>query len=1319
MGYTTIITEGGLLPADLLDSIASDDALRQRADEFGLEKNRRLSDVIAATWGEVRAYWDATQRSAARLRPSDSTTRITRERWIGPLLDALGYTDLTYMPTAARVEQRTYAISHRAGADESAPPVHIEGFGVELDRRPPSGRPRLSPHGLVQEYLNSTEHLWGIVTNGERLRLLRDSSQISRPRYVEFDLRGMLEGEKFSEFALLYRLLHRSRLPRTDADGKDALLERYHQQAIERGGRVREGLREGVETALKELGTGLLQHPRNAALREKIAGGQLKELDFYRQLLRLVYRLLFLMVAEERGLIAVSEDEHDVLSPLHHRASRDQRLRIYLDHYSAGRLRRLAEQPGAGRAPYDDLWLSLQTTFRLLEGSDEQGAQLLGLAPLNGDLFGEYAIHDLIETQLRNTALLAAIRALSLYRDQQSKVWRRVNYSALDVEELGSVYESLLDYRPLIKPIGGDGPLSFDLVTGTERKTTGSYYTRPELVQELIKSALEPVIADRLAGATTTEAREQALLGITVCDPACGSGAFLLAAARRIGRELARVRSGEEQPTPSEFRRATRDVIAHCIYGVDLNPLAVDLCKLGLWIEGHSRGMPLSFLDHHIKWGNSLVGATRELVQAGIPDDAYKPVTGDEKAVATAIRKRNKQEREAWQKMRAVQDSLFDQAEERNYAGRARAQRELEALPDVSVQAVRAKAERYQRLRAEDAPEYTLFNLWTAAFFQPLTSANAATIPTTRTLLDHQRSPKPFDDPMVLQAKIIEDEVRFFHYELEFPAVFERGGFDVVLGNPPWERTAFEDISFFASRSREILLAETTAKRKLEIARLKEREPLLYQEYILARRAAECEGFYFGGSGRYVYGASGRINTYALFLDLGLAIINSSARAGMIIQTGIATDTPMVSFWNYLITNQLLISILDFENRKRLFEDVHQEQRFALLTISGSSIPKEQGVRGGFWLIDPKQLDDPNYVYYLPIDALSTINPVTRQTPTCRTKYDFDLVLKIHGNSSILTSDTGSSQPARAWRAIMTAGMSEEFKPLTELSSGTVQSNGVIESDNSIYQPLIESKQIHQFDFAFATYSGTSVDERRKGEPRLSEIGERNNLFFPLPRFWIKQSKVDEMYQAKNWRYSWTGGYRDVTNANNERTAIACILPRVGLLQPLNGVSFADPHTALLSVATINSWVVDYVARQKISGRHLNVTTFSQLPYPHFDPYWLKYLVLCNTLELTYTTDHLQDFAINCGYRGAPFIWNDDRRRMLRCELDAAFFLFFHLTLQELDYIMDTFIVARKREEQRHGEYLTKRLVKQYYEQIQASLQTDTTYSPVSTVSLS
>ena len=503
---------------------------------------------------------------------------------------------------------------------------------------PPSGRPRLAPHSLVQEYLNRTEHVWGIVTNGLTLRLLRDSSLVRRQAYVEFDLQAILEEQRFHDFAALYRLLHRTRLPRGMADANECLLERYYAQTIEQGGRVREHLRDGVEECLKLLGNGFLAHKDNEELRQKLQSKQLSPAQFYRQLFRLVYRFLFLLVSEDRGLISPNP--------------------VYRDHYGIARLRRMLDVQAAW-TDHPDLWLSLRTLFHLFQ--DDKLSAVLTLAPLNGELF---ATQTLDGCTLSNRDLLAAFWYLAYYQERAGAPSRRVNYAALDVEELGSVYESLLEFHPDVT--FHDSRFTFDLIFGSERKTTGSFYTPPELVNELVESALMPVVRQRLAAAaaadkrdgTGTKHQQAALLSLKIIDVACGSGHMLLAAARRVGKELARLRTGEDEPAPERVREAIRDVISHCIYGVDRNPLAVDLCRVALWLESHTAGKPLTFLDHRIRCGDSLVGVFDVGVLAqGIPDKAFDPCEGDEKATARNAARQNREERRGAQDLFAIRDS--------------------------------------------------------------------------------------------------------------------------------------------------------------------------------------------------------------------------------------------------------------------------------------------------------------------------------------------------------------------------------------------------------------------------------------------------------------------------------------------------------------------------------------------------------------------------------------------------------------------------------------------------------------------------------------
>ena len=294
MTISSIRIEGGLLGPDILDQLLAGDLPGQRPADFGLEGKRNLTDEIAAAFADARAFWGVFQHRLQRLPEDDLATSVTRDAWAIPFLGLLGY-EPRYNPRAYEVDGLTFAISHRSGEAEDTPPVHIVGARQELGRVPASGRPRMAPHSLVQEYLNRTEHVWGIVTNGLTLRLLRDSTFVRRQAYVEFDLTAILDEQRFQDFAALYRLMHRSRLPRGIGDAGECLLEQYYQRSIEQGGRVREHLRDGVEQCVTLLANGFLRHPANDELRHRAVPActgneRITAEGLYRQLLVLVYR---------------------------------------------------------------------------------------------------------------------------------------------------------------------------------------------------------------------------------------------------------------------------------------------------------------------------------------------------------------------------------------------------------------------------------------------------------------------------------------------------------------------------------------------------------------------------------------------------------------------------------------------------------------------------------------------------------------------------------------------------------------------------------------------------------------------------------------------------------------------------------------------------------------------------------------------------------------------------------------------------------------------------------------------------------------------
>jgi len=470
------------------------------------------------------------------------------------------------------------------------------------------------------------------------------------------------------------------------------------------------------------------------------------------------------------------------------------------------------------------------------------------------------------------------------------------------------------------------------------------------LVGEVVKSALDPLIARIMDGQESVPEKRRHLLALTLCDAACGSGHFLLAGARRIAREVARLDAGNTEPDVEMLHKALREVIQHCIYGVDLNPLAVDLCRLALWIEGHLPGRPLTFLDHRIKCGNALVGATSELVAAGIPEDAYMPVTGDAKGMTAAIKKRNTAELEG-------QGSFFHQLQTGSAIDvepsddEALATMELAAVDEDDAQALQEKEEKYAVFRSDEGyvRKLALANAWVAAFFWRLAHDNPDP-PTTGSIARLRRGEDGLASIQWSVVRRLAEHHGFFHWALEFPDVFGgAGGFDCVLGNPPWERIKLQEQEFFATRNPAIARAVNAALRKRLIDALLTTDPTLALAFEEAKHAAEAQSKFARTSGHFPLTAVGDVNTYALFAEQFRNILAPKGRAGIICPTGIATDDSTKQFFGNLVQERALVSLVGFENEANIFSAVHHatkgrrntnsSHKGAALVHAGAAVP--------------------------------------------------------------------------------------------------------------------------------------------------------------------------------------------------------------------------------------------------------------------------------------------------------------------------------------------------------------------------------------------
>lgn len=796
MKYTTINIQGNLISEEILQKIDQAEAPGQTAAHFGLEQGANLRSEIEYAWSRIKLDWNYFADKSQNLPANDPYGTTLTRRWMEQFLSSIGFNLTRQRSHLAGDNGQTYQISH---TDENMDdfPVYIVNFlepshpdKNTLDIRTSGGTTRFSPHATMQEYLNVTENVYGLVTNGLSLRLIRDSGRLIKLTYLEFDLKRMLDEDKYSEFTVLYRLLHATRFPRRKQEATDSLIDKYYQDSIETGNRIRDGLSQAVKESLVALGNGLLQQPENEQLRQWITDGKLTAFDFNHQLLRLIYRLLFLMVTEERDLIF--EDSTDETT----KKQKD----IYYRYYSLMRLRKLSENRYLFEAQYTDLWTAMMQTFRMFETGGN--GKPMGIKPFGGDLFSPLAMQYISDTTLNNKVLMECIKSMNEFEDaQRNKV--AINYRSLDVEELGSIYEGLLELSPVI--VYDQPHYRFSYEKGSERSSSGSHYTPEDLVKPLIEHSLEYLIDDRVTpfykGKTTATDTVKALLDLKICDVACGSGHILLSAARRVGMEVARIESGEQQPNPTAFRSALRRVIQHCIYGVDKNPLAVELCKIALWLESHSAGEPLNFLDHHIKCGDAIVGlAHRSELENGIADEAFKTLPGDDKDVAKSLRDQNVRERKVAAAKSLDYKLEFEKTTAHSVYEAMAEYKSFNSLPESTPEEIERKSRAYDRFINGRGYGFlkAMADTQVAQFFIPKTEKYKDQLLTDAEYRMILTGHQGWQDRRIAMANAVAQEKRFFHWFLEFPEVFAEsknpelaegskgGGFDCILGNPPY-----------------------------------------------------------------------------------------------------------------------------------------------------------------------------------------------------------------------------------------------------------------------------------------------------------------------------------------------------------------------------------------------------------------------------------------------------------------------------------------------------------------------------------------------------
>lgn len=1301
-----------LFSADLLNRVLTGDPKFEgnRADSFQLARGLTVADEAARAW---RIALGAFQTFGEQERSAEATTAFTRTL----LTDALGYRytpcpqegtlpdipdqrsvlpGMEEIPVADAAE--LYPITALLSYKHTAPeiPLLVVPEGTPLDRAYhfADGR-RKTPFALMQEYLDHSDRfLWAIVTNGSTWRILRDSTSVALSTYLDLQLGDVLETRNTEAFSGIYRLLHASRPARQDAyDAESCLWEKWRKELEQGGERVREGLSGNVQQALRELGCGFLQHPANTALQEALTTGSLTPAAYYNELLRLVYRFIFLFVMEERDLL------HAHAAGAEYAAARE----AYRRGYSMARLVHAALRPHS-KDRYDDVWQSVRIVFKAL-GKDE-GEPRLALPALGG-LFDTAQCSHLDAAALSNKVLYSVMRLLRWSAGAQGGQLLQIDYRNMGSEELGSVYEELLELTPQVNPAEKRFYFTTDLSTetgralttdGNKRKTTGSYYTPPCLVELLVHKALDPLIEERRKLATPGKQRE-ALLSLRIIDPACGSGHFLLSAARHLAQAVAEVTTPAE-PERS-MRQAMHDVVANCIYGVDLNPMAIELVRMNLWLEGYQPNKPLSFLDHHLRCGNSLLGLqTQAMLHHPIPEEAYKCLPGDDADVCkqlkalnkTGAKERNEEISLLWSTLRLAPYFVP----------------EPEESTPSQIKAKGAKWAKAQQI-VFDSPEGIAADLWVGSFLIP--KQDVRCVPTTATLNDFFCGQETMWEKAINATREVCRASRVFHWHLAFPEAAAVHGFDCVLGNPPWEKNKLQEQEWFANRYPAIAQAAGATRRQY-IELLKEgkltamlngeteiepnaADQALFRSFNEAQHLARATSQFFTcRSGRYPLSGKGDVNLYALFAETCLALCNPGAHVGILVPSGIATDASTQDLFCALTDTRRLQCLYDFENREKLFPTIDSRLRFSALVASRSEVAET-----AFFLTHPRQLQEEARRLTFRASDFRKLNPNTGTTPIPRSKKDAELMLRIYERVPVLINERADENPWGIKFSTMFHMTNDSHLFLTEPTATSL--------------PLYEGKMIHHYDHRWATFL-TAGD---KGVVRdVTQVEKANRGFEASPRYWVEAAEVSSKLTDIAPDARWLLGFRDIARATDMRTFISAFMPRtaVGNKAPLLFVPNDKKTRVCCLQANLAAICFDYIARCKVGGTSMNfhyVKQFPVLPPEAYSEDAVAYISE-RVVKLTYTSESMRPFAEDMGYAGDPIVFNEEERAVWRAELDAVYAKLYGLSKEDLAYILDpatyygdkcptvTFPTLKANEIKAYGEYRTQRLVLEAYDRV-------------------
>jgi len=1264
-----------------------------------------------------------------------------------PNVDARRQPDYALFRTA---QERDGAEAHKGTADywRTVPCLgDAKRWCASLDKERAADE---NPSAQIANYLYRAKVRWGVLTNGRIWRLYEQDKSRAGGTYFEVDLEAILQREDLDAFRWFYLFFRReAHLP--DQAGK-TFLDRVFDGSVAYATEVGDSLKEAVYDALRLLMNGFVRAPQNGLDPHDPAALKL----VHENCLIVLYRLLFVLYAEDRGLLPCDDDHYQAYSlrTLHREVNKN--LRAHLPYL-----------PTAHR-----LWGQLCDLFSLIDqGFSHENRWII--PAYNGGLFSPekhpHIAHRPMEGVRRweiGDSRLAEVIDLLAYRRER---WdepggQDIDYTTLAVQHLGSIYEGLLELQPhlaeaplveasekgkpvfkpeaeVAAPAKGRNPRRIEagevyLATSRgERKATGSYYTPAYIVDYIVEHTIGPLadeaaqqtaalaersqelekkLADRFDPVTREQfdelqrSRLEPYLSLKVLDPAMGSGHFLVGAADFLSMAMATDPSlpapgGDDEDLQATYKRL---IVERCLFGVDLNPLAVELAKLSLWLHTVSQDKALSFLDHHLRHGNSLIGAWLER------DLNKEPPRFDKKGKRV--------------KGSGAQLVLgFSEALTRRHLGpMLDLLRRISQSPGETAEAEHAKETLYRELERVRDRFRRVANCWLAPFFGAPVSPEQYSEATEALDADEAQWEALEGAEWFAEAQERADDpgLRFFHWELEFPEAFfgDKGlkaegerGFDAVVGNPPWERIKLQENEFFALRDREIALAPTAAKRKALTAQLPQRNPALWEEYQAARARAEAELAWTRESGQYTFMGRGDTNLYAVMTERGRELCRERGRVGVLVPSGIATDRTTSAFFGDLVETQTLQTLLDFENREGAFPDVHRSFKFTVLILTGGEEHPE--FMSGFFLHTEADLADAERVFPLRAEDCALMNPNTKTCPVFRGRRDAEITRGIYDRVPVLVRETESGEEnpwgVRYHTMFHMTNDSGLFRTAEELKAEgfyPVEGNAW-RRGGELYVPLYEGKMVQMYDHRAASVVVNPENLHRPAQPAPTATEQHEDpMHSALPQFWVEADEV----AARIGEAPWLLAFKDVTSPTNERTMIAAAVPWAGMGNNLPVLIGDDenPSSMPLLLANCCALPFDYTARQKVGGQHLNFFIVQQLPILPPSRYEEDYhgvrpadFISERVLELTYTAHDIAGFAEDMGYVDEtgkvkpPFIWDEERRLHLRCQLDALYFHLYGLTREEADYILETFPIVKRHDIEQYGRYRTKDLILHYY----------------------